>query len=66
MTEIKNNTDNYTYCLKDGKKVSLANNNYVVDFVGNIFCDDNCRREFWLEIRQDHDDVIRDVWGQDC
>jgi hypothetical protein len=65
MTEIKNNS-NITYCLKDGKKIDLTKDNYVVDINENIFCDEDCRREFWLEIRQDYDDVIREIYGQDC
>jgi len=55
--------NNIKYCMKCGSLIEYGKG--VKDFKGNDFCEGDCRNEFWLEIRQDHDDVFREVYGKD-
>lgn len=59
LTKSKNK-----YCAKCGKSIK-DDGVGVKDIAGNMFCDNECKREYWLEIRQDWDDVYREVWRQD-
>lgn len=48
-------TNIINYCCKCLKSLS---NNYVKDCAGNKFCDKFCRSEYYIEIRQDNDDLL--------
>ena len=48
-------SNNIVYCSKDGRRIDLAKDDYIVDSEGNIFCDVDCRREFWMENRRELD-----------
>jgi len=47
------------YCSKCLRKLK---DTYVMDTVGNKFCDKWCRSNYWQEIRQDNDDLLGDDW----
>lgn len=63
MGQSTQSKNNITYCCKCGRLIKYSDG--VKDLDENIFCDDYCRREFWLELRQDHDDVFREIYGKD-
>lgn len=46
----------YTYINKKtgycSKCLEILGENKVIDVEGNEFCDNQCRREYWLEINQ--------------
>lgn len=61
MSQIAHNNFNnilvYEYCWKCGK---------IFEAPSPIpFCDEFCRREYFLEIRQDNDDTFREWAGAD-
>ena len=62
LIKYKNNNNNNIYCVKCGKHLK---NDVVKDILGNLFCDNECKREFWLELQQDNDDVFREIYGKD-
>ncbi len=45
------------YC---SKCLSLLGENVVFDHEGNVFCDFECKKNFYLEIRSDIDDIWYD------
>jgi len=53
------NNSQVKYCSKCLNKLD---DKYVVDIDGNKFCDRYCKRNYWLEIRQDRDDWLPDDW----
>jgi uncharacterized protein with PIN domain len=53
--QIKLNNISNNYCSKCLSKLSYDK---VVDTEDNEFCCEECRRDYWLEIRQDMDDLI--------
>lgn len=55
ITNINIDTESKNYC---SKCLSVLGNEMVIDGENNVFCDDFCKREYWLELRQDMDDLI--------
>jgi len=57
-----NNDDNNTYfCAKCLKELDSMDRDIVKDIDNNLFCDRECRKDFYLECRQDMDDIMNDL-----
>ena len=57
------NKDN-TYCEKCLTKLD-KNKNYITDHNGNVFCDEECRSDFYLEIKREMDSRYNQWSGRD-
>ena len=63
MDKFKNdssNTNTY-FCAKCLKELDNDDRDVVKDVDGNEFCDRECRKDFYLECRQDMDDIMSDL-----
>jgi hypothetical protein len=56
------NKDIYKFGFCDKCGDPLEENKFVVDRKGNTFCDQECKRDFKLEIEQDYDDLYTEMF----
>jgi len=60
--KFKNDSNNTnTYCAKCLRLLDDEDRDIVKDIEGNEFCDRECRKDFYLECRQDMDDIMSDL-----
>ena len=54
------NTNTY-FCAKCLRELDSEDRDVVKDIDENCFCDRECRKDFYLECRQDMDDIMSDL-----
>jgi len=61
--DSKNNNkhDNTYFCAKCLRELDSEDRDVVKDIDENCFCDRECRKDFYLECRQDMDDIMSDL-----
>lgn len=64
INKQQRNKSSITYCNKCLKQIDINDKDVVRDINGDWFCSSDCRRDYFIEIKQDFDDIRNEFWNR--